>query len=378
MSEKLLTPLDVMPPALRHMVETILKKHQPLSQNPSNASSTKLGKLYEVLQNSWEELQWVPSMSDLGQRTTRLQQQKSARPTSWPHSLRKLRQNYERNLQERRQTFAQQQQHWEQKKQTWRDSLKEKKQDLQESRRLLSLPFEQFVNEQPLGYDAEWQSAEQRIAEQNMLLQHSEANYTTALQKHKTLLRNAFEKLERRSKQEQRENPLTLQRLQQWNAQSRAELPALVATWKDAAAVRETSLREELADWKANHQTLAAELPSWSDLNVSGQQLSDWKPTLTARHQRLQERKQRLSHAEQTMHAEWQRVSAKPSLSAPPSAEQKRDWLRKSLPLRAIWRELLPLMKRCALLKAELLTIGLLSADDYPEIEVDWAAVEFI
>ena len=378
MSEKLLTPLDVMPPTLRHLVEAILKKHQPLSPNPSNASSTKLGKLYEVLQNSWQELQWAPSMSDLEQRTTRWQQQKSARPTTWPYSLLKLRQDYERSLQERKQNFAQQQQHWEQKKQAWRDCLRGSKQNLQESRRQLSLPFEQFVNEQPLGYDAEWQSAERRIAEQNMLLQQGEANDTTAWQQHKTLLRSAFGKLELRLKQEQHNSPLELVRLQQLNAQCRADLPGLVTTWKAAAAVRVTSLREELTDWKANPPTLDAELPNWSDLNVSGQQLSNWKPTLTARHQRLQERKQRLSHAEQTMHAEWQRVNAKPNLLAPPSAEQKRDWLRKSLPLRAIWRELLPLMKRCALLKAELLTIGLLSADDYPEIEVGWAAVEFI
>jgi hypothetical protein len=77
------------------------------------------------------------------------------------------------------------------------------------------------------------------------------------------------------------------------------------------------------------------------------------------------------------MQTEWQRVSTKPSLSTPPSVGQRQDWLKKSLPLRIIWRELLSLMKRCALLKAELLTGGFLSVEEYPEIDVAWAAVEF-
>jgi hypothetical protein len=378
MSEKLLTPLDVMPAALRHSIETILKKHQRLDQNPSAANSSNLSKPYEALKSSWAELQWKPFATDLQQREKNLTQQQAARPTIVQTQLDKAKGSYARSFQERRLSLERRKQLLEQRKEELRNSMRTTRHELAEKSRLLSLPFEQFVNEQPLGYDDEWQSAEKRIAEQNMLLQQSEACYKTDLQQHETLLRSAFGKNELRLKQELHNSPLELARLQQLNAQLRAELPDLVATWKAAAAVRETSLREQLDDWKANHQTLAAELPNWSDLNVSGQQLSDWKPTLTARHQRLQERKQRLTHAEQTMHAEWQRVSAKPSLSAPPSAEQKRDWLQKSLPLRTIWRELLPLMKRCALLKAELLTIGLLSADDYPEIEVDWANVEFI
>ncbi len=153
-------------------------------------------------------------------------------------------------------------------------------------------------------------------------------------------------------------------------------MPGLVATWKDAAIERETRLRDELEAWKTKRPILSVVVPSWDDLSASLQQLSDYKQNLNVWSQQLHQRKKLLANAEQTMQAEWQRVNAKPSLLALHSAEQRQDWLKKSLLLRLIWRDLLPLMKRCALLKVELLTGGFLTVEEYSEIDVVWAAVE--
>lgn len=376
MSEKLLTPLEVMPVALRHSMETILKKHQRLGQNPSAASSSSLSKPYEALKSLWKELQWEPYVTDLQQRETSLTQQQAARPKTVQQQLGRVRGAYARSFQERRQSLGRRKQHLAQRKQALRDSMLATRQELSEKLRLLTLPLEQLIEHQLLSYTSEWNSAEQRIATQNELLQQAEANYPNVLQQHKNTLRTALEKIEQLLNEQQRNAPLTLQRLQQWNAQKRSALPGLFATWKAAAAVRETSLREELADWNASHQTSADELPSWPDLNASGQQLSDWRQTLTEKSQQLQQRKQLLSHAEQTMHAEWQRVSRKPSFSAPQSNEQRTDWQRKSRPLKDSLSDLRQLMMRCASIKAELLTAGLLSPEQYPEIDSAWAELE--
>lgn len=164
MSEKLLTPLEVIPPALRHSIESILRKHQLPNLNPLSASSTRLGRQVEALENLWQELQWEPLLNDLQQREARLTELKATPTPLVQRSLPERRQIYVENLQQRKQTLAARRQSWEQKKQSWRTSLQASKRDLREKLRLLSLPFEQFTNEQPLGYNSEWQRAEQRIS----------------------------------------------------------------------------------------------------------------------------------------------------------------------------------------------------------------------
>jgi hypothetical protein len=287
-------------------------------------------------------------------------------------------------LQKRKQKLAAKKQRWELKKQKLRESLQASKRALAEQSRLLSLTSEQLACELPLGYDSEWQNAERRIAEQNTLLQQAESNYEPSLTEKRLTLTNAFNALKKSLSERQLQAPLTLTQLQQQNAQRRTDLPALVATWKAAAAVRETRCNDDLTRWFTSHPISSGDVPSQEVLtsrqllvSKRKQALTSRKQTLSEKKRALQQRKQQLSSVEQAMLTEWQRVSTKPSLSTPPSAGQRQDWLKKSLPLRAIWRELLPLMKRCALLKAELLTGGFLSAEEYPEIDVAWAAVEF-
>ena len=373
MNEKLLTPLEVMPVALRQAIETILKKYQWLDQNPSAANSTSLSRPYEALRSLWEELQWEPFVTDLQQRETSLMQQQADRPTSVQQQLEKARGYYAKSLQQRRQSLERRKERLERRKHVLRDSMSTTRQELAEKSRLLTLPSKQLVEHQLLSYAGEWSNAEQHIATQHELLQQEEASYPNALQQHKNTLRSAFEQLKQRLDEQQQNAPLTIQRLQQWSAQYRSDLPALVATWKAAATVRETSLRAELENWNANHPTLADALPSWPDLNERAQELKNWRQTLIERSLPLQQRKQALAHAEQTMHAAWQRVSRKPNFSTPPSNEQRMDWLRKSRPLTDALSNLGQLTRHCAALKAELLTVGFLRPDDYPEIDVTWA-----
>ena len=377
MSEKLLTPLEIMPPALRHLIETILKKHQRTSQNLLIASSTKLGKQLEILENLWAELQWQHSINDLQQRATSSAQRKTERPMLVQQQLPKLRQKYARRLEKRRQKLSAKKLSWQQKKQTWRNSLKASKRELAAKLTLLTWPSTQFIEQQLQTYENEWKSVAQRIDEQSKLLQQAENSYDASLRQKKQTLTNAFNSLKKSLSEKQLQAPQLLTKLQQQNAQSRSELPGLIATWKSAATEREMRLYDELEAWKTKHPMLFVAVPSWEDLSASLQQLSDYKQSLNDWSQQLQQRKKALDSAEQNMLAEWQRVNAKPSLSALHSTEQKTDWLRKSLPLRLVWRELLPLMKRCALLKVELLTSGFLGAEEYPEIDVAWSAVEF-
>jgi hypothetical protein len=377
MSEKLLTPLEVMPPALRQLVETIRKKHWQTSQNPLIASSTKLGKQLEVLENLWAELQWEHSISDLQQRTQTLQQRKAERTTLLQQHLPALRQKYARRLEKKRQKLSAKKLSWKQKKQMWRESLKASKRDLAAKLEQLTWPSTQLIEQQLLTYENEWKSAEQQIAEQSKLLQQAENSYDASLQQKKQTLKNAFNALQMSLSDKQQQAPQLLMKLQQQNAQRRRELPGLVATWKNAAIEREMRLQEELEAWKTKHPILSVAVPSWDDLNASLQQLSDYEQSLNEWSQQLHQRKKLLASAEQTMQTEWQRANAKPSLLALHSTEQRMDWLKKSLPLRLVWRELLPLMKRCALLKVELLTNAFLDVEEYPEIDVAWATVEF-
>jgi DNA repair exonuclease SbcCD ATPase subunit len=373
MSEKLLTPLEVMPPALRHLVETILKKHQRTSQSPLIANSTKLGKQLAVLESLWAELQWQPFVSDLQQRTQSLAQRKAKRPMIVQQQLPKLRQKYARRLEKRKQKLAAKRQRWEQKKQKWRSSLQASKRVLAEKSEQLTWPSTRLIEQQLLSYENEWRSAEQRIEEQSKLLRQAESSYDTSLRQKKETLTNAFKALKHNLNEKQQQAPELLTKLRQQNAQSRSALPALVATWKSAAIERETRLHDELEAWNKKHPILSAAVPSWNALKTSSQELSDYEQSLSDWNQQLQQRRKALARAEQNMLTEWQRVNAKPSLSGLHSAEQKTDWLKKSLPLRLIWRELFPLMKRCALLKAELLTSGFLAADEYPEVDIEWA-----
>ena len=377
MSEKLLTPLDVMPPALRHALETILTTYRHLDRSPSIASSSKLGKLYEDLKSLWQELQWEPWLTDLQARATRLAKQRSKRSAMVQKRLRARRQDYATNLQTRKQHLAQKTMRWEQKKQAWRNCLTGLKHDLEEKLQQQTWSSTQLVEPLLRSYASEWTNAERRIAEQKLLLQKSEASYPTDLQQHETLLRTAFGKTVLRLKQELHNSPLELARLQQLNTQRRNALPGLVATWKAAAAVREMSLREELADWNTKHRTSADELPSWLDLNASAQQVSDWRQTLTTRSQHLQQRKQHLSSSAARMSSEWQHANRKPGFSQPLSSEQHMDWLRKSKPLKDALSELCQFTKRCAMLKAELLTAGFLGPDDFPDIDAAWEGAEF-
>jgi transcription-repair coupling factor (superfamily II helicase) len=234
----------------------------------------------------------------------------------------------------------------------------------------------QLIEQQLLTYENEWKNAEQRIDEQSRLLQQAESSYDASLQQKKQTLKNAFNALQQRLSNKQQQAPQLLKKLRQQNTQSRSELPGLVATWKSAATGREMRLRDELEAWKTKHPMLTVALPSWHDLNASWQELSSYKQSLNDWNQQLQQRKMALSSAELRMQAEWQRANAKPSLWGLHSAEQRQDWLKKSLPLRTIWRELHPLMKRCALLKAELLTGGFLAAEEFLEIDVAWTMVE--
>ena len=377
MSEKLLTPLDVMPPALRHLVESILTKHPPTSRNPLNANSTKLERQFAVLESLWAELQWQPFVTALQEREQTLQQRKAERTTLLQQRLPTLRQKYARRLEKQRQKLNGKKQRWARKKQTWRESLKASKRDLAAKSQQLTLPSTQLIEQQLLTYDNEWKSAAQRIDEQSRLLQQAENSYDSSWQLKKRTLTNAFNALQKSLSDKQQQAPQLLTKLRQQNTQRRRELPALVATWSGAAIERETRLRDELEVWKTKHPILSVAVPSWDDLNASLQQLSDYEQSLNEWSQQLQQRKKALTSAEQTMQAEWQRVNAKPSLSALHSAERRQDWLKKSLPLRLIWRDLLPLMKRCALLKAELLTGGFLPAEEYSEVDVLWAEIDF-
>ena len=190
-------------------------------------------------------------------------------------------------------------------------------------------------------------------------------------------MKNDFNALQQRLSNKQQQAPQLLKKLRQQNMQSRSELPGLVATWKSVATGREMRLRDELEAWKAKHPMLTVALPSWDDLNASLQELNSYKQSLNDWNQQLQQRKMALNNAELRMQAEWQRVNAKPSLLGLHSAEQRQDWLKKLLPLQTIWRELHPLMKRCALLKDELLTGGFLGTEEFPEIDVAWTMLKF-
>ena len=377
MSEKLPTPLEVMQPEVRHWLESVIKKYQHLAQSASTANSPKLEQQYAQLINLWAELQWEHSVNALQARTQTLQQRKAKRTTLLQQHLPALRQKYARRLEKRRQKLSAKKLSWEQRKQMWRESLKASKRDLAAKLEQLTWPSTQLIEQQLLTYENEWKSAEQRIAEQFRLLQQAENSYDASLQQKKQTLTNAFNALKKSLSGKQQQAPQLLTKLRQQNAQSRSELPGLVATWKSAATGREMRLHDELEAWKAKHPMLSVALPSWEDLKTSSQELSDYEQSLNDWSQQLQQRKKALDRAEQNMLAEWQRVNAKPSLSALHSAEQKTDWLKKLQPLRLIWRELLPLMQRCALLKVELLTNDFLAAEDYPEIDVAWATVEF-
>jgi hypothetical protein len=376
MSEKLLTPLDVMPPALRQLVESILKKHLPTSRNPSTANSTKLAKRLEVLENLWAELHWEHSISDLQQRRQNLQQRIEQRMTLLQPRLPKLRQKYAARLQKRRQKLSAKRERWEQKKQTWRNALKASRHDLAAKQQLLTLPLNELIEHRIRESEAELQHATASYNEQAMLLQQVENNGNTSLQRKKRSLTSAFTALQHSLKQMQDQAPQQLRQLQQQTAQRRHDFCALVSTWKNAATERETRLLAELEVWNKRHPMLSAALPSWDDLEASWQQLSAYKQTLTEQSQQLWQRKQRLSSAEQTMQTEWQRVSSKPSWSGLRSEGQRTDWLKSSLPLRRIWRDLFPCMIACAQLKKELLSGGFLAPDEYPEIDLAWAAVE--
>lgn len=377
MSEKLLFPLEVMPPALRHLVESIRKKHPPTSRNPLNANCTKLEKQLAVLENLWAELQWDHSVSDLHTRTQTLQQRKAERTTLLQPHLPKLRQKYAHRLEKKRQKLSAKKLSWEQRKQMWRESLKASKRELAAKLEQLTWPSTQLIEQQLLSYENEWKSAEQRIDEQSKLLQQAESSYDASVQQQKLTLKNTFNALQQRLSNKQQQAPQLLKKLRQQNTQSRNELPGLVATWKSAAIGREMRLHDELEAWKTKHPMLTVALPSWDDLNASLQELSSYKQSLNDWNQQLQQRKMALSSAELRMQAEWQRVNARPSLLGLHSAEQRQDWLKKLLPLQTIWRELHPLMKRCALLKDELLTGGFLGAEEFPEIDVAWTMVEF-
>lgn len=273
MSEKLLTPLEVIPPALGHSIESILRKHQLPNLNPLNASSTRLRRQLEALENLWQELQWEPLLNDLQQRETRLMELKATPTPLVQRSLPERRQIYVENLQQRKQTLAARRQSWEQKKQSWRTSLQASKRDLRKKLRLLSLPFEQFTNEQPLSYDSEWQRAEQRISEQNKLLQQAEHNYATALQQKKQHLTNAFNEL-KKNLSAQQQTLLTWQQLRQENMHYRAALPALVITWRAEAAAREMSCSAQLADWQTRSSTLTGDVPRQAVLTSRRQLLT--------------------------------------------------------------------------------------------------------
>ncbi len=376
MSEKLLTPLDVMPPALRHLVESILTKHRPTSQSPLNASSTRLERQLAVLESLWAELQWQPFVTALQAREQTLRQRKAERTTLLEQRLPALRQKYARRLEKQRQKLSAKKLSWSQKKQTWRASLKASKRDLAAKSAQLTWPSTQLIEQQLLTYENEWKSAAQRIDEQSRLLQQAENSYDVSLKQKKQTLTSAFNALRQSLSDRQQQAPQLLTQLRQQNTQRRRELPGLAATWKDAATERETRLHDELEAWKTKHPILSGAVPSWDDLNASLQQLSDYAQSLNDWSQQLQQRKRHLASAEQTMQAEWQRANAKPSLLALHCAEQRQDWLKKSLPLRLVWRDLLPLMKRCALLKVELLTGGFLAAEAYSEVNVQWAEVD--
>ncbi len=378
MSEKLPTPLEVMQPEVRHWLESVIKKYQHLAQSASTANSPKLEQQYAQLINLWAELQWEHSVNALQTRTQTLQQRKARRTTLLQQQLPKLRQKYAHRLQKKRQDLSAKRQNWEQRKQTWREFLKRSKRDLAAKLEQQTMPSTHFVEQQLLTYENEWKSAEQRIAEQSTLLQQAESSYDSNVKQKKLTLKNAFTALQKSLSDKQQQAPQLLKKLRQQNTQSRNELPGLVATWKSAATGREMRLRDELEAWKMKHPTVSVALPSWDDLNASLQELSSYKQSLNDWNQQLQQRKKVLDRAEQNMVAEWQRVNAKPSLSGLHSAELRTEWLKKSLPLRLVWRDLLPLMKRCALLKDELLTAGFLCVEEFPEIDVGWAAVQFI
>ena len=181
MSEKLLTPLEVMPPALRHLVESIRKKHPPTSRNPLSASCTKLEKQLAVLENLWAELQWEHSVSDLQARTQTLQQRKAERMTLLQPHLPKLRQKYARRLEKRKEKLSAKKLSWEQRKQMWRESLKASKRELAAKSAQLTWPSTQLIEQQLLSYENEWKSAEQRIDEQSKLLQQAESSYDASV-----------------------------------------------------------------------------------------------------------------------------------------------------------------------------------------------------
>lgn len=376
MSEKLLTPLEVMPEALRHLVESIRKKHPPTSRNPLNASSTRLEKQLAVLESLWAELQWEHSVSDLQARTQTLQQRKAERTTLLQPHLPKLRQKYARRLEKRKEKLSAKKLSWEQRKQMWRESLKASKRELAAKSAQLTWPSTQLIEQQLLSYENEWKSAEQRIDEQSKLLQQAESSYDASVKQKKLTLKNDFNALQQRLNNKQQQAPQLLKKLRQQNAQSRSELPGLVATWKSVATGREMRLRDELEAWKTKHPILSVALPSWDDLNASLQELSSYKQSLNDWNQQLQQRKMVLNSAELHMQIEWQSVNAKPSMWGLHSDELRQDWLKKLLPLQTIWRELHPLMKRCALLKDELLTGGFLGAEEFSEVDSAWRMLE--
>jgi len=376
MSEKLPTPLEVMQPEVRHWLESVIKKYQHLAQSALTANSPKLEQQYAQLINLWAELQWQPFVSALQEREQTLQQRRAERKTLLQQRLPALRQKYARRLEKQRQKLSAKKLSWAQRKQTWRESLKASKRDLAAKSAQLTWPSTQLIEQQLLTYENEWKSAAQRIDEQSRLLQQAENSYDVSLKQKKQTLTSAFNALRQSLSDRQQQAPQLLTQLRQQNTQRRRELPGLVATWKDAATERETRLHDELEAWKTKHPILSGAVPSWDDLSASLQQLSDYAQSLNDWSQQLQQRKRHLASAKQTMQAEWQRANAKPSLLALHCAEQRQDWLKKSLPLRLVWRDLLPLMKRCALLKVELLTGGFLAAEAYPEVNVQWAEVD--
>jgi hypothetical protein len=215
MSEKLLTPLDVMPPALRHLVESILKKHPPTSRNPLNANSTKLERQLAVLESLWAELQWQPFVTALQEREQTLQQRKAERTTLLQQRLPMRRQKYARRLEKQRQKLNEKKLSWAQRKHMWRESLKASKRDLAAKSEQLTWPSKQLIEQQLLTYENEWKNAEQRIAEQSKLLQQAENSYDASLQQKKQTLKNAFSALQKSLSNRQQQAPQLLTQLQQ-------------------------------------------------------------------------------------------------------------------------------------------------------------------
>ena|GEM_PF-6403631 len=372
MSEKLQTPLEVMPPELRRSIERILTKHQVLAQSPSAASSLSLTAPYAALTSLWQELQWEPYVTDLQQQETALRQQQAERPQALRKQLHEARTSYVGSLQERRQNLAWKKQRFEQKKQELRASMLATRQQLAQKARLLTLSLAHYTDEQPLGYESEWRSAEQRIAEQNMLLQRAEANYPIALQQKKRHLIAAFNELQRSWNKKKQNGPHELAALRQQNAQCRNALPGLVSTWKAEAA-------EKLMQCNAKLTALRQMLASDDDCELD-------TATLTSKQQHLNEKKESLMRRRQELNARKHWWPPAPTtriangFEAMPYAqlisELPRRLKQNAEPLRLALHELV----RCAVssseLKMQLLTAGLLDPSQFPEIDTTWRSLD--